>query len=596
MTKRLISLLLATICILSLCLSSCSTEKKEGEGEDGTEIAEDEVQRQNLALTLYAIVEESTTEEGLKEVEEKISNYCVAKYKTAIDLRFFTEAEYQAALNAQYDKFAAEAAEKLKAEQEAAAAERSEAAYKATLSADERIKYEQKKRQEAKKKAEEEQKLKEEQAALVEQGKDKAVIKDVQMDILFVPGMEEYYSWIDQGLLIDLNTYLDNERKKIKDYVFPSFMTAATVEGSVYGIPNNAAIASNETFLLVNTALANKYGLDVSTIHSIKDLEGTLAKVAAGEAGIAPLTGDFDPEGLVFYDGIDMGHTTCAFTGTQIGEQFSANTTNAALNPGSTASTAFVDYCALKADWRAKGYLGAGQNFFASVQKLTEEDKMEWEKKGYTAHLYRGADFSTEAALSGGLYGISSHCQYPDRAMEIVELLATDSTLRNLLAFGIEETHYIVDGENKNVIHVINDNYSMNFFRAGNTLLGYVPDTMDPDYVNKAKEKNLNSVINPFLGFRYDWSNSEDEKWVKAIAEWKAYIDPIYAQLSYGTANYMDLMTEAYQTLRNNSNGTFSGSYADWQTECAFRTNYKAYTEKIAKLQTELIIEPASAN
>lgn len=594
MTKRLISLLLALICILSLCMSSCSTEKKEG--EEGADIAEDDVQRQNLALTLYAIVDEKTTEEGLKAVEEKISNYCVAKYKTAIDLRFFTEAEYQKALGEQYDKFAAQAAEALKAEQEAAAAARSEAAYKATLSPEERIKYEQQKRLEAKKKAEEEEKKKEEQAELVEQGKDKAVIKDVQMDILYVPGMEEYYSWIDQGLLIDLNTYLDNERKKIKDYVFPSFMTAATVDGSVYGIPNNGAIASEETFLLVNTALANKYGFDVSTVRSIKDLEGTLARVAAGEAGIAPLTGDFDPEGLVFYDGIDMAHTTCAFTDTLPGGKFSAVNTNAAINPNSATSSAFVDYCALKADWRAKGYLSSGQNFFASVQKLTEEEKMEWEKKGYTAHLYRGADFSTKAALSGGLFGISSHCEYPDRAMEIVELLATDSTIRNLLAFGIEETHYIVDGENKNVIHIIDDSYSMDFFRAGNALLGYVPDTMDPDYVEKAKQKNLNSVINPFLGFRYDWSTEEDEKWVKAIGEWKAYMDPIYDQLSYGTANYLSLMTEAYNTLRNDPNGIFTGNYADWQTECAFRSTYKAYTEKLTKLQTELTVEPTSAN
>lgn len=595
MTKRLTALLLALICILSLFLSSCSSEKEEG--EEGADVAEEEVQRQNLALTLYAIVDEKTTEEGLKAVEEKISNYCVAKYKTAIDLRFFTEEEYQAALNAQYDQFAAAEAEKLKAEQEAAAAAKSEAAYKATLTPDERIKFEQKKRQEAKKKAEEEEKKKQEQAELIEQGKDKAVIKDVQMDILFVPGMEEYYSWIDQGLLIDLSTYLNNERKKIKDFVFPSFMTAATVENAVYGIPNNAGIASNETFLLVNTALANKYGLDVSTIHSIKDLEGTLAKVAAGEAGIAPLAGDFDPEGLVFYDGIDMGHTTCAFTDTQLGGTFSATTSNAALNPGSSASTAFLDYCALKADWRAKGYLSDNTSyFFASVQKLTEEEKMAWEEKGYTAHLYRGADFSTKAALSGGLFGISSHCEYPDRAMEIVELLATDSTLRNLLAFGIEETNYVVDGENKNVIHIINGNYSMDFFRSGNTLLGYVPDTMDPDYVAKSKEKNLNSVINPFLGFRYDWNNTDDEKWVKAISEWKAYIDPIYAQLSYGTTNYLALMTEAYNNLRNDPNGMFTGTYAAWQTECLFRNNYKTYTEKLTKLQAELVIEPTSAN
>ena len=70
--------------------------------EEEEEEAQEEVQRPNIGLTLYAIKDEKMTDEALKAVEEKVSNYCVAKYKTAIKLHFFTEAEYQAALDAEY--------------------------------------------------------------------------------------------------------------------------------------------------------------------------------------------------------------------------------------------------------------------------------------------------------------------------------------------------------------------------------------------------------------------------------------------------------------------------------------------------------------
>ncbi|MBQ3075117.1 MAG: hypothetical protein IJC26_03525, partial [Clostridia bacterium] len=98
MTKRLISLVLALIMLLSLFMTSCASTPTEEEGAEEEE-QQEEVQRPNIALTLYAIKDEKMTDDALKAVEEKVSNYCVAKYKTAIDLRFFTESEYQAALD-----------------------------------------------------------------------------------------------------------------------------------------------------------------------------------------------------------------------------------------------------------------------------------------------------------------------------------------------------------------------------------------------------------------------------------------------------------------------------------------------------------------
>lgn len=588
MTKRLLSLMLALIMLFSLCMTACSTPADE-EAEEGEEEQQEEVQRPNVGLTIYAIKDKKMTDEALKAVEEKVSNYCIAKYKTAIQLRFFTEEEYQAALDQEEAEFAAQAIEKMKAEEEAAAIAKSEAAYKAKLSPEERVKYDQKKRMEAKKKADEEKKKAEAQAELIERGEDKAVFLDTQMDIVFIPGQAQYLEMIRKEKLVDMKTFLDNTYKKIRDYVYPSFMLAATVDGGVFGIPNNRDINTNETYLVLNTALVEKYGVDLTKVRSITDLESAFAAVKAGSPGVTPIYGDFDPEGVVFYEGVDMAHTTCVFADNLLGGTQMATTTNAALNPASTASDAMSDYFRLKADWRAKGYLSdTNANFFASVQELTEAEKKEWEAKGYTLHLYKGATVTDQAVLDAGLFGISTHCQYPERAMEIIKLMSTDSELHNLLTFGIEEVHYIVNADNENVITVVDDSYAMDFYKTGNALLGYVTSEMDPDYVAKAKEKNLNSFVSPFLGYRYDWASDENEKWMKGFAEWKAVLDPIYAQLSYGTANWKQILTDAYQELRYNENQTYTVDYGVWQSDCLFRSGYKTQAEKVKALKDSL--------
>ena len=100
MTKRLLSLLLAMVLVLSLVLTACSSDDEDEVDED---LSEDI--RNNIAITIYGITGDDSTKEAIDLVEEKISNYCFAKMKTKIDLRLYKESEYQAALDAMYDKF-----------------------------------------------------------------------------------------------------------------------------------------------------------------------------------------------------------------------------------------------------------------------------------------------------------------------------------------------------------------------------------------------------------------------------------------------------------------------------------------------------------
>ena len=225
---------------------------------------------------------------------------------------------------------------------------------------------------------------------------------------------------------------------------------------------------------------------------------------------------------------------------------------------------------------------------------MTAAEKAEWEAKGYTLQLYKGAEITKEAIFENGLFGISKYSDYPERAMEVLTLMTTDADFHNLLTFGIEEVHYIVNADNKNVITKLNDDYSMNFFKTGNALLGYVTDDMDPDYVADAKAKNLNGFISPYFGYTLDTASLDEAKLalLETAKAYNAYLAPIYAQLSYGTPAWKEIMTAAYNEVYNNANGTFDKSYKDWEEEFPLAGEVGAnISGTIVKLRDELGIE-----
>jgi hypothetical protein len=86
MKNKIISWLLLASMFLTLFLTSCS-DVDTGFEEETTTIPD-------ITLTLYGIMEEGTTDEAIKLVEERINRYTKDAYKTTVELHLFTEDEY----------------------------------------------------------------------------------------------------------------------------------------------------------------------------------------------------------------------------------------------------------------------------------------------------------------------------------------------------------------------------------------------------------------------------------------------------------------------------------------------------------------------
>ena len=88
MKKRLMCLMLGLVTLLSVFLTSCS-----GEETDVEDIAADAT-RETQTLVVYLMSEAPVDEKTTADIEDEINELTKAKYKTQLDLHFYTSDTY----------------------------------------------------------------------------------------------------------------------------------------------------------------------------------------------------------------------------------------------------------------------------------------------------------------------------------------------------------------------------------------------------------------------------------------------------------------------------------------------------------------------
>lgn len=515
MKKRILTLLLALLMIVPLSLSSCSQSSTEEEEQV-------EAERSTLWLTLYAITDSKTTPEAVAQVQEAVNRLTYLRYKTYLQLEFYTEGEYQAALDKAQDKF-----DKL-AEESAALSSSIEASRKKEKAEDKKLSPEElrKKKQAGRLSAKESirQSKAEYQAYLdrIEQGIEEppAPVSDPQVDLVFVPSFEKLVEMADKGSLRELDSYLKENYTILGDYIQPAVMTGVKIagQGTTYAIPTNSAVTPEGSFMLFKKELVDKYNMDLSKIVTLKDVSPLLSTIKANEAGLLPVEKPVTVIAELDYFKGDRN----LFAAANLQDTWLAQTGQAETGLSNSVAIAHFE---LMSSWRQNGYFTTGPafheeatyeemmvpapedataDFFMTVKEGSYYDVAAWEEAGYYVVTHRSPEYTTENSLRT-FYGISSNSKQADRAMEILRMMTTDAQLKNLLQYGIQDVHYTLNQDGKTVTK-LTDDYTMDFYGTGNTFIGYLPAEMGPNYISDALEMSKEAKISAFIGFdpRYD--------------------------------------------------------------------------------------------
>lgn len=357
-------------------------------------------------------------------------------------------------------------------------------------------------------------------------------------DLVFTaPWINNYYQNVANGTLRPLDDLLVQYAPGLWASMPPTTWDAARVGGKIYGVINQQ-IFPKLFGPVFRKDLAEKYQIDVEGITSYEQLTPILQQIKDGEPDLRYVfLGDNASHKEIWgYDPIDqaLGFPAVKF------DDSSARVVNFFETPEAVA------YATLAKTWREAG--------FTSIDELKKEEIDGLIKAGQVAVLmaevikpgveqelankygqeWVGRALAPNYLTTGGvvatLTGIPTTSQHPETAMQFLELVNTDPEVYNLLAKGIEGTHWrFVDAKNR-VIELIPDSgYNPNTdWEFGNQFNAYYTDPAAVGNWERTKALNDAAKPSPILGFTFDRTPVETE--LAQLSEvFARALKPVYA-------------------------------------------------------------------
>ena len=326
-----------------------------------------------------------------------------------------------------------------------------------------------------------------------------------------------------KGAFLELNDLIDSHGKDLKNVIDERLWKGAEVDGNVYAVPNQKEIAGAPMWVF-DKELVEKYDIPYQDIHTVDDLEPWLAVIKEKEPDFVP----FYTQG----DGIPLEGLEDITSGLGI---FYDDESLTVKNMYETEELKHL-FTKLR-EFYEKGYINqdaAVSNMKNEVKRFVwKADGQPYAENGWGQALGREvvtssivSPYVTNASTTGAMTAISSTSKHPEKAMELINLVNTDSTLRNLLMFGIEGTHYEKVSDNQ-IKRDPNGPYSVTSWAYGNLFDTYVLDSDPVDKWDAFEEFNQKAKTSTILGFKFDTEKVVTQ--MSAVSNtFKEFIKPLY--------------------------------------------------------------------
>lgn len=326
----------------------------------------------------------------------------------------------------------------------------------------------------------------------------------------------DYLQNAQKGAFLELDEYL--EGKEIKDTIDPRFWQAATVKGKIYGVPHEKEIGSVPMWVFTKEYV-DKYDIPYEEIHTLEDLEPWLELIKEKEPDVVPmyLTKDYSAPTYMdkIQDPVGIEYGDDSLTVQNVFETEKMQSTLATMRKYFEAGYINKDAATASDDKSIKRFVtkGDGQPYAELI----------WSKDlGYDVVATQIMDTQvTNASARGALTAVNKNTEHPEKCVEFLNLLNTDTYLRNLLNYGIEGVHwdkaevpeeeakaaegkeYVLDYKVKLNPEKQKD-YAVAYFVQGGMFNTAVLETEPIDKWATFKEFNEASQEAPSFGFDFD--------------------------------------------------------------------------------------------
>ncbi|MGI5893898.1 MAG: ABC transporter substrate-binding protein [Candidatus Merdivicinus sp.] len=336
-------------------------------------------------------------------------------------------------------------------------------------------------------------------------------------DIMF-NNSDVYTSAIELGRFAELDELL-NETPELKEFVPEVVWEGARYKGKIYAVPTYKD-SSQTQYWVWDTDLVNKLGIPYEDIHTCADLDPWLYKIQDEIDA-----GNITQVKYAFYnirDGINgqFMNYDASPAGTHIGVRYDDETATVVrimeqpemmeqykymykwyndglINPDAPTVTEMPKWVPV---YSGQGFPGAEVSW-GVLSRGTEVVIEPW-----------GGPVYSNGTIQGSLNSISSSSKNQKEALQYLQLVNTDPTMRNLLAYGIEGVHYTTNEDGT----ITRDTVKMNDYNPATysqasfmTMAPTAPNA--PDMYEKVAEWNNTAEESVLMGFNFDRAPVENQ-------------------------------------------------------------------------------------
>lgn len=312
-----------------------------------------------------------------------------------------------------------------------------------------------------------------------------------------------------KGAFLELDSYLDNIGKDMKEAIDERFWDGAKIDDKIYAVPNQKELGVAPMWAFTKEYV-DKYNIPYEDLHTLEDLEPWLKVIKENEPEVTPL---YITEGFsytVFFDQlIDPVGIEATDEGLTVKNMFETEEMKKSLETLRRyylAGYINADSAIAKDNDSVKRFVtkGDGQPYAEQI----------WSKKlKYPVVSSKITDtLITNASTTGSMIAVGKNSKNPEKSVEFLNLLNTDEYLRNLINYGIEDVHYEKIGDKQiKLIKPEEKNYDAAYFSLGNLFLTYVNETEPETKWEEFEIFNDEAKISPALGFKFNSDSVKNE-------------------------------------------------------------------------------------
>lgn len=336
-----------------------------------------------------------------------------------------------------------------------------------------------------------------------------------------------YYQWFQslysKGHLKELDALVQSEGQGIVDAIGWDFLNAGRIGSGLYGLTTNRDLAKEYGFL-IDKEMADRNHIDLDSLHTFQDMEAAFETIKANEPGVTPVTGT---------------EATYAVEYLIPGADLLTDGLGALLNYGEDltvinlyASDEYMEMAKMMRDWFEKGYISedvvtSGENARSYFKAGTSFASLSTLKPGYAfkesktigkemAQVSVTPSTTNTTVVQSIQWTVPENTEYPEKAMQLLNLMYSDETVMNLLAWGIEGEHYeMLDSgliDYPEGVTGETSEYNLNMgWMFGNQFITHVWNGDSPTIWEETDSFNKSAKKSNAFGFSYDSSNVKTE-------------------------------------------------------------------------------------